>query len=128
MAATSWKYDDLETPKDDNEYRALAKTVLDDGLIFILSDGWRQFKRTKGMVLEQMEMENSNIVGVRVKYTMKGVNLNEVVNATWKPTFEDRSLFIDQLLAHDVVDEIDGNQVVRSLLIVTFSPYVLIAS
>jgi len=106
-APLEWKYDDLPTPKSDEEYKEEAAKAIAVRLEWADSkDGWEEIQRERGVVLEQRELPGSWIHLVRARALLRNIEVEDIIRLTYDADLKERKTLIDDITNHEVIEEI----------------------
>ncbi len=105
----NWGYKDLPTLKSKNDYLNISKNLFDNALSTIYSPGWDKYKFAERVLLEEKYVKGSDIPVVRISSVLENVDLHQIVQYFYAPSFEERKQVYKELLAHVVIDKITDN-------------------
>jgi hypothetical protein len=132
-----WKYDDLPSPDNDDQYINLSEICIEKRKQMIDSKGWSLVKTRKNLkhggeiVIESKPVEGSDIMIVRVTGYIRlaeGMNLDNLAQQLYDPTFEERKRLNENVTGYEklksIVDSVFVNRTVASALGITDREFV----
>lgn len=105
-----WRYDNLPTPESDDDYIRLAKKVIDNRMKWIKDkDNWELLINEDGITVHQRQVNGSPIHMIKATTILHNVDINNILNWLYKATLDEKRLIIDDVIDHEIVQNINNN-------------------
>jgi hypothetical protein len=106
-----WKYDDIPTPANDDEIRAITDKTLESAVKLFKGtegDGWKVVKEDSGIKLDEFP-SSSGAFCTRVRGQIDGVNPKTLADLFYAGSVQDKQRYHPELHQQKIVREIDPN-------------------
>lgn len=108
---SEWSYDDLKTPKTNEEMIAVADNALEvlQKKLTSTEDEWIFMSDEDDILLEEFDSSESGIVCVRASVVLDNPDLERLLQDQFNPTANTRRQVYQELIDHKVIKQIDDN-------------------
>jgi|AntRauTorckE6833_2_1112554.scaffolds.fasta_scaffold07579_2 hypothetical protein len=99
-----WKYDELPTPKTEEECINVINTTNKELLKLANSNGWDLIDKKNNIILEKKSINGSNIDIVKSTLIIEEIDIDELAKFYIYPTFEQRKSIYHNLLSNNIIE------------------------
>lgn len=110
-----WRYDDLKTPINNDDYDKFYNESLKFGKEWLDSFSWNITKTNDNVVMEEMIIPNSDISAVRVSTTVNNMSLDKIKHIIFSSSLEEKKKLSPDLMKYDSVKNINENMSIMHL-------------
>lgn len=109
MNDEKWKYNELPTPKTEEECTNLINTTNKEILKLANSKDWELINKKDNIILEKKSIEGSKIDIVKSTLIIEDIDINELAKFYIYPTFEQRKSVYHNLLSNNIIENNEQN-------------------
>ena len=101
-----WKYDNLLTPKCEEDYVRMANDSIDNAMNNIYSTGWKNIVMNDNIEIDEKVVDTSDVVNIRSKILVKNCDYKCIMETIYSPSIDKRKIIYTRLIDHEIIKQI----------------------